>query len=72
MSTPANGRQVYTCPMHKDLRQTGPGKCPKCGMALLPEGARFAMIRQMFSNPLPLVVMGAIMVVLMIAAMMMR
>jgi len=72
MSTPANGGQVYTCPMHKDVRQVRPGKCPHCGMALLPEGARFAMIRHMFSNPLPLVVMGAIMVVLMIAAMMMR
>jgi hypothetical protein len=58
--------------MHKDVRQAGPGKCPKCGMALLPEGTRFAMLRHMFSNPLPLIVMGAIMVVLMIAAMMTR
>jgi hypothetical protein len=41
-------------------------------MALLPEGARFAMVRHMFSNPLHLAVMGAIMVVLMIAAMMTR
>jgi hypothetical protein len=30
------------------------------------------MVRHMFSNPLPLMVMGAIMVVLMIAAMMTR
>ena len=41
-------------------------------MALLPEGARFGMVRHMFSNPPPLLVMGAIMAVLMIAAMMMR
>ena len=41
-------------------------------MALLPEGARFGMVRHMFSNPLPLLVMGSIMAVLMIAAMMMR
>jgi Cu+-exporting ATPase len=27
---------VYTCPMHPDVRQTGPGSCPKCGMALEP------------------------------------
>lgn len=26
----------YTCPMHPDVRQTGPGSCPKCGMALEP------------------------------------
>jgi heavy metal translocating P-type ATPase len=29
----------YTCPMHPEVRQTGPGKCPKCGMFLEPVGA---------------------------------
>ena len=24
----------YTCPMHPEVRQKGPGSCPKCGMAL--------------------------------------
>ena len=24
----------YTCPMDPDVRQVGPGACPKCGMAL--------------------------------------
>lgn len=72
MSSQPSGGQVYICPMHKDVREAGPGKCPKCGMALLPEGTRFGMFRHMFSNPLPLIVMGAIMVVLMIAAMMPR
>lgn len=24
----------YTCPMHPEVRQNGPGSCPKCGMAL--------------------------------------
>lgn len=72
MSTEPSGEPVYICPMHKDVRQAGPGKCPKCGMALLPEGARFGMVRHMMSNPLPLIVMGAIMVVLIIAAMMAR
>ncbi len=28
---------VYTCPMHPEVRQPGPGSCPKCGMALEPE-----------------------------------
>ena len=27
----------YTCPMHPEVRQQGPGTCPKCGMALEPE-----------------------------------
>ncbi len=26
----------YTCPMHPEVRQTGPGTCPKCGMTLEP------------------------------------
>jgi len=30
----------YTCPMHPEIVQPGPGSCPKCGMALVPmEGA---------------------------------
>jgi Cu+-exporting ATPase len=28
---------VYTCPMHPEVRQEGPGSCPICGMALEPE-----------------------------------
>ena len=28
---------VYTCPMHPEVRQIGPGSCPICGMALEPE-----------------------------------
>ena len=32
--TPAAGQ--YTCPMHPEIRQEGPGPCPKCGMALEP------------------------------------
>jgi len=28
---------IYTCPMHPEVRQPGPGTCPKCGMALEPE-----------------------------------
>ena len=27
---------IYTCPMDPDVRQRGPGACPKCGMALEP------------------------------------
>jgi P-type Cu+ transporter len=28
---------IYTCPMHPQIRQEGPGTCPICGMALEPE-----------------------------------
>jgi Cu+-exporting ATPase len=27
---------IYTCPMHPEVQQVGPGDCPKCGMALEP------------------------------------
>src|SRR5438132_31465 len=30
-------RRIYICPMDPDVRQAGPGACPKCGMALEPE-----------------------------------
>jgi Cu+-exporting ATPase len=29
-------QEEYTCPMHPEVKQTGPGSCPKCGMALEP------------------------------------
>lgn len=29
--------KIYTCPMHPEVRQKGPGSCPICGMALEPE-----------------------------------
>ncbi len=28
---------IYTCPMHPEVRKTEPGKCPGCGMDLIPE-----------------------------------
>jgi Cu+-exporting ATPase len=28
--------RMYTCPMHPEIRQRGPGNCPKCGMTLEP------------------------------------
>ena len=35
--TDAVDTRLYTCPMHPEVRQNGPGTCPKCGMALEPE-----------------------------------
>ena len=33
---PAPDGVIYTCPMHPQIRQVGPGSCPICGMALEP------------------------------------
>jgi len=33
---PVDENAIYTCPMHPEIRQTGPGSCPICGMALEP------------------------------------
>jgi len=57
--------------MHKTVRQTKPGPCPVCGMALVPEGTRFAIVRHMLSSPKHIAVMGAVMVALMATVMVM-
>ena len=36
---PEAAATLYTCPMHPEVKQAGPGNCPKCGMALEPMGA---------------------------------
>jgi len=30
---------IFTCPMHPEVRQSAPGSCPKCGMTLVSEQA---------------------------------
>lgn len=64
--------RVYTCPMHPEVEQIGPGSCPKCGMDLEPktvsldeedDGARGDMTRRFWvgvalSLPLLVVTMG--------------
>ena len=62
----------YICPMHRDVRQASSGKCAHCGMALLPAGTRFAMLRHMMSNPTHMVIMAALMVGVMAAIMMLQ
>jgi membrane fusion protein, copper/silver efflux system len=34
----AEAVETYTCPMHPQIRQPGPGRCPICAMALVPAG----------------------------------
>jgi len=55
----------YTCPMHPEIRQIGPGTCPKCGMALEPllpdfekedDNAEYRDFRRRFWATLPLTV----------------
>jgi Cu+-exporting ATPase len=35
-AVPAKPGAIYTCPMHTQIRQQGPGNCPICGMTLEP------------------------------------
>ena len=55
----------YTCPMHPEIRQIGPGSCPKCGMALEPvlpdleqgeDDSEYRDFRRRFWGSLPLTV----------------
>ena len=34
---PGHAEVLYTCPMHPEIEQVGPGSCPKCGMDLEPK-----------------------------------
>jgi len=56
-AAPPAGDALYTCPMHPEVVQTGPGSCPICGMALEPktitaddaEDAELADLRRRFA-----------------------
>jgi Cu+-exporting ATPase len=39
---PAAKDAIYTCPMHPEIEQVGPGDCPICGMALEPKTVTLA------------------------------
>ncbi len=45
MSMQADPGTVWTCSMHPQVRQPAPGKCPICGMDLIPVTGRSAMNR---------------------------
>lgn len=36
-TTPIDTQAIYTCPMHPEIEQVGPGACPICGMDLEPK-----------------------------------
>src|SRR5581483_1004472 len=51
-ATPAVSNDLlveYTCPMHPEVRQMGPGSCPICGMALEPVNLTLANVEEV--NP---------------------
>ena len=43
---------LYTCPMHPEVQQKGPGACPKCGMALEPMTVPIAATRTEYTCPM--------------------
>lgn len=69
---PASSGKMYTCPMHPEVKQIGPGSCPICGMALEPvvaavgeeENSEYKMMLKRFwvsltlSIPLLFITMG--------------
>ena len=46
------GGTIYTCPMHPEVQQSGPGSCPKCGMALEPESPSSVSERVEYTCPM--------------------
>ncbi len=51
-ATPAPVGTVFTCPMHPEVEQIGPGDCPKCGMALEPKGLPAASTKTEWTCPM--------------------
>jgi len=53
---PASGSgkdtRAYVCPMCPEVRQIGPGPCPKCGMALDPESPAVAATKTEYTCPM--------------------
>jgi Cu+-exporting ATPase len=51
-AVPGDAGIQYTCPMDPEVRQTGPGACPKCGMALEPATIAPAQSRTEYTCPM--------------------
>ena len=48
----ADPTAIYTCPMHPEIEQQGPGACPRCGMALEPKSVPLASTRTEYTCPM--------------------
>ena len=62
MRHPQKQGRTYVCPMHPEVREPHSAKCAKCHMDLIPEGARFGMLRHMIKSPLAMIAMAIAMV----------
>ena len=49
---PGSDKVEYTCPMDPEVRQLGPGTCPKCGMALEPATVALPQMRTEYTCPM--------------------
>ena len=47
-----NDADLYTCPMHPEIEQQGPGSCPKCGMALELKGVPIIASKTEYTCPM--------------------
>src|ERR1017187_4056494 len=48
----AEAQKEYTCPMHPEIKQSGPGNCSKCGMALEPATVSVPAKRREYTCPM--------------------
>jgi Cu+-exporting ATPase len=56
----SDNETFFICPMHPEVKQTGPGDCPKCGMALEPATPVIAKVQTKWVCPMhPEIVRGA-------------
>ena len=54
---------MYTCPMHPDIQQPSPGRCPRCGMGLVSVNSGYSTnsgLRHMFGMCLNWKVLGGL------------
>ena len=49
---PGKDTRTYVCPMCPEVRQIGPGPCPKCGMALEPESPALPATKREYTCPM--------------------
>ncbi len=59
----SKGDEMYTCTMHPDIQQPAPGRCPRCGMGLVPANGAWsagAGLRHMIGMCLNWKVLGAL------------
>ncbi len=64
MDKDENSKTLYVCPMHPEVRQPQPGKCPKCGMDLVLEGSKPITPKRTIQDFLPLIIIFLVIFIL--------